>query len=52
MRSETLLSSYTRAFQLLLTSACRFSHIMSQKVEATRDYPKLAYEDKYIVPSI
>jgi hypothetical protein len=37
-----------RALQLL-TSACRFRHIRSQKVEAaqrtTRDDPKLAYKD-------
>jgi hypothetical protein len=39
-----------RAFQLLLTSACRFSHFISQEVEAMRrtmyNDPKLAYEDK------
>jgi hypothetical protein len=38
------------AFQLILTSACRFSHFGSQNVEATwrttRDDPRLAYEDK------
>jgi hypothetical protein len=47
----TLMCMPYRAFQLLLTSALRFSHFRSQKVEATRrttphDDPKLAYEDK------
>jgi hypothetical protein len=46
-----MLATALRAFQLLLTSACRFSHFRSRKVEATRrtmrNDPKLANEDKY-----